>query len=79
MGIGALRVCLECGAVYTPNVLPGGRLPRDYKHCPQCGSTNTALPGELESRSKNKRRVVVLGQRSPHLTGTEEFNTQGKS
>jgi len=52
MAIGALRVCLDCGAVYTPNVLPGGRMPRDYKQCPQCGSTNTALPAELESRSK---------------------------
>jgi hypothetical protein len=30
-----LLACKECGQVWSPNLLKGGRLPRGYWRCPQ--------------------------------------------
>jgi len=35
------RICWDCGAEYSPNVVSGGRMPKGYKVCPKCKSTKT--------------------------------------
>ena len=35
------RYCLDCKAYYSPNVQPGGSMPKGYKVCPKCQSTKT--------------------------------------
>jgi hypothetical protein len=36
-----MRECLECGTVYSPNLLKDGRLPKGFTKCPRCNSTHT--------------------------------------
>ena len=35
------RICWDCGCEYSPNLGDNGRLPKGYKVCPKCQSTNT--------------------------------------
>lgn len=35
------RKCRNCGCVYSPVLLEGGRNPQGYKICPKCKSDNT--------------------------------------
>ena len=30
--------CTECGGHWSPNLLPGGRQPKNSKYCPHCKS-----------------------------------------
>lgn len=38
-----VRRCGVCGAIYSPNLTEGGRLPRGHKTCPRCHSKETAV------------------------------------
>ncbi len=39
--------CEECGQVWSPNLLPGGRFPRGYRTCP-----NGCNDGDAERREQ---------------------------
>ena len=28
--------CMDCGQIWSSNILPGGELPRGYTECPRC-------------------------------------------
>lgn len=34
--------CQQCGRTRSPNVGPGGRMPRGFNTCPECGHTNVS-------------------------------------
>lgn len=58
---------LDCGTVCTPNVLPGGRMPRDYKQRLKRGSVNSTLPGELGSIFEKKKLSKRYGDVTERL------------
>ena len=59
------RVCWDCGIEYSPNLGENGRLPKGYRICPKCQSTNT----------KEYRRPIFksLGGSNPLSLGTPSF------
>lgn len=39
--MGYVRQCRKCGIRYSPQIKEGGKLPRGYTICPNCGSKDT--------------------------------------
>lgn len=39
--MGYVRQCRKCGFRYSPQIKEGGKLPRGYTICPNCGSKDT--------------------------------------
>jgi hypothetical protein len=52
------RICMTCGYEYSPNVGQDGRMPKGYKVCPKCKSSDT----------KEKTTPKFMGTR---FTGSE--------